>query len=95
MLLREKLQGSLSPAILYISGIINRSPWLAVYVDVSAPAASDPWTAPAAPASCCISVTETGFPYKFNLPFAAHLSINSGIGEDGVIGYIAETSLKA
>ena len=50
-------QGSSSPEILYMLGIISRRPWLAVKVVVSAPAARLPCTAPAAPASDCISLT--------------------------------------
>ena len=50
-------QGSSSPEILYILGIMSRRPWLAVKVVVNAPAARLPCTAPAAPASDCISLT--------------------------------------
>ena len=48
-------QGSISPAILYILGIINNKPCEAVNVVVSAPACSEPCIAPAAPPSDCIS----------------------------------------
>ncbi len=44
-----------SPAILYRFGIMSSSPWLAVNVVVSDPACSAPCTAPATPASDCIS----------------------------------------
>ena len=67
-------------------GIINNKPWLAVYVVVSAPAASEPWNAAAAPASDCISLTITSLSKTFLRPFDDHTSIDSGIGEDGVIG---------
>ena len=52
-------QGNISPAILYILGIINKSPWLAVKVVVKHPACKEPWTIPAAPASLSISTTLT------------------------------------
>ena len=80
---------------MYIFGIINNKPWDAVYVVVNAPACKDPWTAPAAPASDCISITLTGWPNMFFLPCADHSSTCSAIGEDGVIGNIAATSVKA
>ena len=63
-----KTVGKSSPAILYMFGIINRSPCEAVNVVVNAPAASDPCTAPAAPDSACISVTCSGWPKMFFLP---------------------------
>ena len=85
-------QGISSPAILYMLGIMSKRPWEAVNVVVSAPAWSEPCTAPAAPASDCISCTLTFCPQKFVLPLAAHLSTCSAIGEDGVIGYMAATS---
>ena len=67
-------------------GIINKNPWDAVYVDVSAPACRDPWNAPAAPASDCISITFTVLPKMFLRPAACQSSTCSAIGEDGVIG---------
>ena len=54
-----KTVGSISPAILYMFGIMRSKPCEAVYVVVNEPAANMPWTAPAAPASDCISTTET------------------------------------
>ena len=61
-------QGSCSAAILYILGIISKRPCEAVNVVVRAPAASEPCTVPAAPASDCISVTFTVLPkYSFFL----------------------------
>ena len=81
-----KTVGSSSPAILYILGIISKSPWLAVYVVVSAPAHSEPCTAPAAPASDCISARRSFCPNMFTLPAADHSSATSAIGEEGVIG---------
>ncbi len=81
-----KTAGSISPAILYMFGILRRRPWDAVKVLVSAPACKEPCTAPAAPASLCISITVTGSPQRFFFPWAAHSSISSAIGEEGVIG---------
>ena len=78
--------GNCSPAILYILGIISKRPWEAVNVVVKAPAAKEPWTVPAAPASDCISETLTVFPKMFFLPAADHWSTTSAIGLDGVIG---------
>ena len=79
-------QGRSSPAILYRLGIIRRSPCDAVYVVVSALAASEPCTVPEAPASDCISASFTGVPNRFSLPLAAHWSVTSAITDDGVIG---------
>ena len=79
-------QGSSSPAILYIFGIMSSRPWEAVYVVVRAPAAREPCTTPAAPPSDCISMTWTSCPNKFFLPDAAHLSVTSAMTEDGVMG---------
>ena len=78
--------GNNSPAILYILGIFNNNPWLAVNVVVRAPVCNDPWTDPAAPASDCISTIFTGIPNRFFLPLDAHSSAYSAIGDDGVIG---------
>ena len=78
--------GSCSAAILYMLGIIRRRPWDAVNVVVIAPAAREPWTVPAAPASDCISLTTTWLPKIFSCPAAAHWSTESAIGLDGVIG---------
>ena len=75
-----------SPAILYMLGIISSRPWLAVNVVVSDPACSAPWTAPAAPASDCISMTRGTVPHTFFLPKALHSSACSPIFDDGVIG---------
>ena len=79
-------QGSCSAAILYMLGIIKRSPWEAVNVVVRAPAAREPCTVPAAPASDCISTTFTVFPKMFFCPAADHWSTVSAIGLEGVIG---------
>jgi len=76
-------------------GIINNKPWEAVNVEVKAPACKEPWNAPAAPASDCISTTFTFCPNTFFLPWDDHSSTNSAIVEDGVIGYIAATSVNA
>ena len=67
-------------------GIMRSRPWDAVNVVVNAPAESDPWTAPAAPPSDCISATLSTCPKIFFLPWAAQLSATSPMGEDGVIG---------
>ena len=60
-----KTVGSISPAILYMFGIISSSPWEAVKVVVSAPALNEPCTAPAAPPSDCISTTSSARPKMF------------------------------
>ena len=78
--------GSRLPAILYILGIISKRPWEAVNVVVSAPAVREPWTAPAAPPSDCMTETFTGWPNIFFRPSADHLSDSSAITEDGVMG---------
>ena len=81
-----KTPGRSSPAILYMFGIMSKRPWEAVKVVVSAPAASDPCTAPAAPASDCICRTFTVWPKMFFLPWAAHSSAISPMVEEGVMG---------
>ena len=78
--------GVSSPAILYMFGIIRRSPCDAVNVVVSAPAWSAPWTAPDAPPSDCSSDTRGTVPQTFFFPWADHSSENSPIVDDGVIG---------
>ena len=78
--------GRSSPAILNMFGSIRRSPWDAVKVLARAPAESAPWIAPAAPPSDCISVTLTVLPKMFLRPWAAHSSMCSGMGDEGVIG---------
>ena len=78
--------GVSSPAILYRLGIINNSPWEAVKVVVSAPDWSAPCTAPAAPASDCISMTVGTCPHRFGRPSDDHWSDHSPIGEAGVMG---------
>ncbi len=75
-----------SPAILYMLGIINRSPCDAVNVVASTPPWSAPWRAPAAPASLCISTTLGTVPQTFGRSRLDHSSDSSAIGEDGVIG---------
>src|SRR5487761_880186 len=74
-------------------GIIRSRPCEAVKVVVSAPAWSEPCTAPAAPPSACISWTTGTPPHRLVLPSADHSSASSAIGEEGVIGKIAQTSL--
>ena len=78
--------GKSSPAILYMLGIMSRRPCEAVKVEVSAPPTRKPWTAPAAPASDCISRMATTWPIRFFLPWAAHSSASSPMTDDGVMG---------
>ena len=75
-----------SPAILNMLGIISSKPCDAVKVVVKAPACSEPWTAPAAPASLCISTTLGIVPKMFFRPAAAQASGISPRFDDGVIG---------
>src|SRR5262249_8432998 len=82
-----------SPAILYMLGTISRNPCEAVKVVVSAPLWRGPWQAPAAPPSDCICCTTGTAPQMFLMPSEAQASASSAIGEDGVIGKIAHTSL--
>ncbi len=79
-------KGVSSPAILYMLGIIRRSPCDAVKVVARAPAWSAPWAAPAAPPSDCISVTWGTPPQMFSRPREDHSSASSPMGEEGVIG---------
>ena len=81
-----KTVGIISPAILYMFGIIRSKPWLAVKVVVNAPAFKEPCTAPAAPASDCISATSTFSPNMFFKPWLAQVSAYSPMVEEGVIG---------
>ena len=67
-----KTVGVSSPAILNMLGIIRSSPWEAVKVVVSAPVVSAPCTAPAAPASDCISTTRGTVPQMFLRPSAEY-----------------------
>ena len=53
---------------------------------MSAPACSAPCTAPAAPASDCISETEGTVPQMFFWPFDDHSSAHSPMLDEGVIG---------
>jgi hypothetical protein len=62
------VKGVNSPAILNIDGIISSSPCDAVKVVDNAPACSAPCTAPAAPASDCISTTAGISPQRFRRP---------------------------
>ena len=75
-----------SPAILYMFGIISSRPCEAVNVVPSAPPCRTPCSAPAAPASLCISTTPGTVPHRFGRPRLDHSSASSAIGEDGVIG---------
>ena len=85
--------GVSSPAILNMLGSISSSPCEAVKVVVSAPACNAPWTAPAAPPSLCISWITGMLPQMLVMPRAVHSSASSAIGDEGVIGKIAQTSL--
>ena len=67
-------------------GIMSRRPWEAVKVVVSAPVVRAPCTAPAAPASDCISTTVGTVPQMFFVPSAENSSASSPMVEDGVIG---------
>ena len=67
-------------------GIKRSSPWEAVMVLVTAPVVSDPWTAPAAPASDCICPIIGTEPQMFFCPAADLASQISAMGEEGVIG---------
>ena len=78
--------GVSSPAILNMLGTINNRPWLAVNVVASAPFCNAPCSAPAAPASDCISTTSGVSPHRFGRPAAAQSSACSPMGEAGVIG---------
>ena len=51
-----------------------------------APAVSAPCSAPAAPPSDCISITEGTSPQRFGRPLADHSSASSPIEELGVMG---------
>jgi hypothetical protein len=73
-------------------GIISSSPCEAVKVVVSAPACSAPWTAPAAPPSLCICCTTGTLPQRLGTPAADHSSASSAMGEEGVMGKMAQTS---
>ena len=78
--------GVSSPAILYRFGSISNRPCDAVKVHPSAPAWRAPWSAPAAPASDCISTTSGTVPHRLGRPAWAQSSPSSPIGEAGVIG---------
>ena len=67
-------------------GIIRSRPCDAVKVVASDPACSAPCTAPAAPASDCISTTSGTLSQRFRRPWFDHSSASSPIVEDGVIG---------
>ena len=78
--------GVSSPAILYMLGSIRSRPCDAVNVVASAPAWSEPWSAPAAPPSLCISTTVGTVPHTLGRRSLDHWSASSAIVEDGVIG---------
>ena len=87
--------GCCSAAILYMLGIISSRPWEAVKVVVRAPAVREPCIAPAAPPSDCISTTRAVWPKMFFTPLAAHLSASSAMTDEGVMGKMVATSVKA
>ena len=72
------------------SGIVHRVAAVLAGLDVNvvarAPACNAPCTAPMAPASDCISITEGTASQRFFLPFADHSSHSSPIEDEGVIG---------
>ena len=78
--------GVSSPAILYMFGIMSSRPCEAVKVVASAPACRAPCTAPAAPASDCISTTRGTSPHRFVRPSVDQWSASSPMVELGVIG---------
>ena len=78
--------GVSSPAILNMFGTISSRPWDAVNVVAKAPFCTAPCSAPAAPASDCISTTSGTEPHRLGRPAADHSSASSAIGDDGVIG---------
>ncbi len=78
--------GVSSPAILNMFGIISRRPCEAVNVVARAPFWRAPWSAPAAPASDCISTTSGIAPHRLGRPAADQSSQCSAIGDAGVIG---------
>ncbi len=78
--------GVSSPAILYMFGIISSRPCDAVNVVDRAPVVSAPCTAPAAPASDCISTTFGTVPQMFFTPSADSSSAFSPMVDDGVMG---------
>ena len=67
-------------------GIINKSPWEAVKVVISVPVWRAPCTDPATPPSLWSWLIDGVVPQIFFLPFTAHSSQDSAIGEDGVMG---------
>jgi hypothetical protein len=80
------VNGVSSPAILYMLGIMRRSPCDAVKVVLRAPVWRAPWTAPATPPSDCIATTSGTMPQRFFRPCADHSSASSPMVDDGVIG---------
>ena len=75
-----------SPAILNMLGSISSRPCDAVNVVASEPPSSAPCTAPAAPASLCISMTSGTVPKMLVRPEADQASAISPIADAGVIG---------
>ena len=78
--------GSLSPAILYIFGIMSKSPWLQVNVVERAPDKRAPCKAPETPASDCISTVVTCSLKTFFSPLFAFAVQYSAMAVEGVIG---------
>mmetsp|Transcript_97806 Transcript_97806/g.276849 ORF Transcript_97806/g.276849 Transcript_97806/m.276849 type:complete len:372 (-) Transcript_97806:35-1150(-) len=79
-------QGSSSPAILYMFGIMSSRPWEDVKVVGRPPTAAEPCRDPAAPASDCSCCTFRLLPNTFLTPFTDHISQISAMGDDGVMG---------
>ncbi len=78
--------GVSSPAILNMLGNMSSRPCEAVKVLPRAPFWSAPCSAPAAPASDCISTTSGTTPHRLGFFAAAQSSACSAIGEAGVMG---------
>src|ERR1035437_10102148 len=76
-------------------GSIKSRPWDDVKVVPSAPFWTAPCSAPAAPASDCISTTSGTEPQRLRRPAAVQSSACSPMVEAGVIGSIEITSLQA
>mmetsp|Transcript_85717 Transcript_85717/g.242757 ORF Transcript_85717/g.242757 Transcript_85717/m.242757 type:complete len:336 (+) Transcript_85717:2405-3412(+) len=85
-------QGMSSPAILYMFGIISSSPCEEVNVVPRPPAATEPWRAPAAPASDWSCWTLRRPPQMFLTPATDQASQISAMGDEGVIGKMKASS---
>jgi len=81
-----RTKGVSSPAIRYMLGMKSSRPWEAVKDVAREPAWRAPCTAPAAPPSDCISMTEGIVPQMFLRPWADHSSDHSPMLDEGVMG---------